>query len=69
MLLDRRAVSRLFKKLTGAAGISHRRGDRLPTFKGGGLQPGVDLNDSAGLLDFMDDNKYEAASARAERDD
>jgi len=26
----------------------------LPTFKGKGLQPGVDLDDSAGLLDIMD---------------
>jgi len=27
---------------------------RLPTFHGGGLQPGVDLDDSAALLDVMD---------------
>jgi hypothetical protein len=27
---------------------------RLPTFKGGGLLPGVDLDDSRGLLDIMD---------------
>jgi hypothetical protein len=26
----------------------------LPTFKGRGLRPGVDLNDSAGLLDIME---------------
>ncbi|HEX9892204.1 MAG TPA: ribbon-helix-helix protein, CopG family [Actinomycetota bacterium] len=26
----------------------------LPTFKGDGLQPGVDLDDSAGLLDIME---------------
>ena len=26
----------------------------FPTFKGGGLQPGVDLDDSAALLDFME---------------
>lgn len=26
----------------------------LPTFKGNGLQPGVDLDDSAGLLDIME---------------
>ena len=25
----------------------------LPTFKGKGLQPGVDLDDTAGLLDIM----------------
>ena len=27
----------------------------LPTFKGRGLQPGVDLDDSASLLDLMND--------------
>jgi hypothetical protein len=26
----------------------------LPTFKGNGLRPGVDLDDTAGLLDIMD---------------
>ena len=33
-------------------------GDRgpveLPTFRGGGLQPGVDIDDSAALLDLME---------------
>jgi hypothetical protein len=28
----------------------------LPTFKGDGLMPGVNLDDSAGLLDLMDDD-------------
>lgn len=27
---------------------------RLTTFRGGGLQPGVDLDDSASLLDMME---------------
>ena len=27
----------------------------LPTFRGGGLQPGVDLDDSAALLDRMEE--------------
>jgi hypothetical protein len=27
---------------------------RLPTFAGGGLRPGVDLDDTAGLLDAME---------------
>ncbi len=27
----------------------------LPSFRGGGVLPGVDLNDSAGLLDLMED--------------
>lgn len=29
----------------------------LPTFKGNGLQPGVDLDDTAGLLDIMDGSR------------
>ncbi|GJL53510.1 MAG: antitoxin VapB43 [Nitrospirales bacterium] len=28
---------------------------KLPTFKGGGLRPGVDLDNSADLLDIMED--------------
>jgi Bacterial antitoxin of type II TA system, VapB len=28
---------------------------RFPTFKGGGLQPGVDLDDTSALLDLMED--------------
>ena len=35
-----------------------RKGDGMPlkvkTFKGNGLQPGVDLDDSSALLDLMD---------------
>jgi hypothetical protein len=27
---------------------------RLPTFKGGGLQPGVDLDDTAAMLELME---------------
>jgi hypothetical protein len=33
----------------------HRPRVPLPTFGGRGLQPGVDLDDSATLLDLMDD--------------
>ena len=29
----------------------------LPTFRGNGLQPGVDLDDTAGLLDTMDGSR------------
>jgi hypothetical protein len=28
---------------------------QVPTFKGDGLQPGVDLDDTAALIDLMDD--------------
>jgi hypothetical protein len=31
-----------------------RESVELPTFDGGGLQPGVDLDDSAALFDLMD---------------
>ncbi len=34
----------------------------LPTFKGNGVQPGVDLHDSGALLDLMDE--YDATSGR-----
>jgi len=30
------------------------RGPALPTFRGDGLQPGVDLDDTAALLDVME---------------
>jgi hypothetical protein len=33
---------------------SRRRRFRFPVFDGGGLQPGVDLDDTAALLDRMD---------------
>jgi hypothetical protein len=33
---------------------SARSAPPLPTFSGGGLQPGVDLDDSAALLDLME---------------
>jgi len=34
--------------------VSDRAPVALPTFGGGGLQPGVDLDDSAALLDVME---------------
>jgi hypothetical protein len=34
-----------------------RRKFHLPTFKGNGLQPGVDLDNSAAVLDLMDDRQ------------
>ncbi len=41
------------------ASLARRRTERppippLPTISGGGLQPGVDLDDSAALLDLME---------------
>ncbi len=32
-----------------------REKTKLPTFRGSGLQPGVDLNSTASLLDHMED--------------
>ena len=40
--------------LARAAAGPRRKGPRLPTDGAGGLQPGVDLDDSAGLLDLME---------------
>lgn len=40
-------------------------GPPIPVFKGGSLLPGVDLDDSAGLLDLMD--RPNPAEARAKR--
>jgi hypothetical protein len=34
--------------------LRHRPRVHLPTFKGGVLQPGVDLDDNAALIDLMD---------------
>lgn len=39
----------------------------LPVFKGGSLLPGVDLDDSAGLLDLMDRPYPDPAAARPKR--
>jgi hypothetical protein len=36
---------------------SRRPPVKLPTFKGKGLRPGVDLDDSAGLLELMDGSR------------
>jgi len=36
------------------AAAAERQPVELPTFEGGGLQPGVDLDDSAALLDLME---------------
>lgn len=33
---------------------------KLPTFKGKGLRPGVDLDDSAGLLEIMEGSRDSA---------
>ncbi len=44
------AVRSSFSRVTG----SERERVELPTFDGGGLQPGVDLDDSAAILDLME---------------
>jgi hypothetical protein len=42
-----------------AQGRSRRRADKiaLPTFGSGGLRPGVDLDDTASLLDRMEEDR------------
>jgi hypothetical protein len=45
----------LRESLRRRRGAPHRRKkSRLPTFRGRGLMPGVDLDDSASLLDLME---------------
>ena len=41
--------------LSQNAHVSRTKPTRLTTFKGKGLQPGVDLDNTAGLLDVMED--------------
>jgi hypothetical protein len=48
------AVSAALAPRASAARVAERPRIELPTFKGRGLQPGVDLDDSAALLDLMD---------------
>jgi hypothetical protein len=45
------AVRSSFARATAAA---EERAVALPVFDGGGLQPGVDLDDSAGLQELME---------------
>lgn len=44
------ALESLTRRRAGKAG----GGEPLPTFAGNGLRPGVDLDDSANLLDLME---------------
>ena len=44
----------LKQALTRQTSPSRRSRVKLPTYRGGGLQTGVDLDDSAGLLERMD---------------
>jgi hypothetical protein len=49
-LLEESLRERLARRRKGTA----RRRVTLPTFRGGGLLPGVDLDDTASLLDRME---------------
>jgi len=49
----RRALAAL-ESLVRRPAARHRKPVSLPVFKGKGLQPGVDLDDTAGLLDLME---------------
>lgn len=49
----------LRRALAPGAVASHEEVE-LPTFRGDGLQPGVDLDDSASLLDLMDEPRARA---------
>ena len=39
----------------GRQRVSHEEPFRVPTFRGTGLRPGIDLDDTASLLDVLDD--------------
>jgi hypothetical protein len=47
-------VEEALRERLNARGDARRSRIRLPTFTGNGLQPGVDLTDSASLLEVMD---------------
>ena len=44
----------LRERLARRKGRTRQKRSRLPTFGGSGLRPGVDLNDSAALLERME---------------
>jgi hypothetical protein len=52
----------LRESLHRRASTAHRAVE-LPTFGEGGVQPGVDLDDSAALLDLMEDDDASAGDA------
>jgi hypothetical protein len=48
-------IENALKEMLGRRGKTVRRTSaKLPTFRGNGLLPGVDLDDSAGLFDLME---------------
>ncbi len=52
--LTRLIEEALREKMARRAPSLRKKPVRLPTFDGGGLRPGIDLDDSASLLDQMD---------------
>ena len=52
--LDAVIEDALRAELVRQEGPDRPSGPELPVFRGGQLQPGVDLDDSAGLLDLME---------------
>ncbi len=47
----------LRQTLTDAKRARKRPPAKIPTFSGSGLQPGVDLDDTAALLDLLDETR------------
>ena len=45
----------LRRSLSQGVGVPRTEPTRLPTFKGKGLQPGVDLDSTSALLDIMEE--------------
>jgi hypothetical protein len=48
------------RRALAPAGAGRREPFRMPTFHGDGLRPGVDLDDTAALLDLMDEHDARA---------
>ncbi|MGH3766990.1 MAG: hypothetical protein ACRDS0_12395 [Pseudonocardiaceae bacterium] len=56
-------VNDALQLLLAGRAVESRRGVRLPTFGGSGLQPGVDLEDKAALAELLDDGEVAARAA------
>ncbi len=55
---SRRSLNEFIEQAVRARLVAESQTSRpsgpLPTFRGSGLRPGVDINDAAGLLDMME---------------
>ena len=52
-----RVIEDALREALARGKASARRRIELPTFRGSGLQPGVDLDDNAALLELMEEDR------------